>query len=492
MKHGMIGKQPVLARSVGEVPLVVDLDGTLTRSDLLIESFFRLFALDPLSLFKVLPWLAQGKAVCKARIADRATLEWHTLPLNQELLSFIRSERSRGRHVYLASASDRRYVAALADHLGLFDGVFASDGATNLSGAEKARVLCEAFGEKGFDYAANADVDLPVWKAARRAILVDVPQRLRRKIDMICSQVHEVSAPRSRTAWWVGYARAMRVHQWLKNALVFLPVLASHSLDAATLGSAGLAFVSFCLCASSVYLLNDLLDLPNDRQHPTKRHRPFASGAIPLAHGLVLIPLLLLGAGLTAMNLPLGFLGVLATYYCITLGYSLVLKRKIVVDVLTLGGLYTTRVIAGAVATGIALSQWLLVFSMFLFLSLALIKRYGELLERSRSQRGQQLAGRGYRTGDAPIVATLAGASGYLSVLVLALYINSADVHEMYRYPDVLWAVALLLLYWISRALMLAHRGEMHDDPVVFAVRDRVSQVTVGLAWLVVLIGWAP
>lgn len=474
-----------------DIPLVIDLDGTLTRSDLLVESLFRLLALNPLSLFKVPSWLAKGKAAFKACIADHVVLDLHMLPFNEDLIELIRAERARGRKVYLASASDRRYVLALADHLGLFDGVFASDGTTNLSGAEKARLLCREFGSKGFDYAGNSRIDLAIWTQARKAILVDASAQLRHAASRCCEQVEEVSPPRTRKDLWAGYGRAMRLHQWLKNLLVFLPALTAHAFDRATIGHSVLAFLAFCLCASSVYLLNDLLDLPNDRAHPTKKRRPFASGAVPLTGGLVLIPLLLIASGLLATPLPAAFLAVLFVYYGITLLYSLVLKRKIVVDVLTLAGLYTLRVIAGAAATGIMVSEWLLAFSMFLFLCLALIKRYSELVERLHSHKGKP-AGRGYRTDDTPMVGALAGASGFISVLVLALYINSPDVHQLYNHPEALWAIGLLLLYWVSRVLMLAHRGEIQDDPVVFAVKDPTSLATVALIGLAVIAGTLP
>ncbi len=472
--------------------MVVDLDGTLTRSDLLVESFFRLLALNPLSFFKLPFWLMKGKAAFKAKIADHVVLDLHLLPFNEELVCYIQAERARGRKIYLASASDRRYVEALADHLGFFDGVFASDGTTNLGGSEKARVLCETFGEKGFDYAANAEVDLKVWEKCRQAILVDVPHRVRKLATKRCENVHEVSPPRTPKQLVRGYMKAMRLHQWLKNSLVFLPALASHSFDAATLGNAFLAFLAFSLCASSVYLLNDLIDLPNDRAHPTKKNRPFACGAVPLSHGILLIPLLLIGAAAIALFLPLAFVAILAAYYCTTLLYSVLLKQKIVVDVLTLAGLYTLRVLAGAAATGIMVSEWLLAFSMFLFLSLALIKRYSELVDRLRSSRKGKAAGRGYGTDDTPMVGALAGASGFVSVLVLALYINSPDVDLLYNHPEALWAIGILMLYWVSRILMLAHRGEVHDDPVVFAVKDRMSLLTVGLAGVAVIVGSLP
>lgn len=473
---------------VDPIPLVVDLDGTLTRSDLLMESVLRLLALDPLALVRLPRWLMEGKAAFKARLADRIVLDLHMLPVNEELVDFIRVERRAGRKVYLASAADRRLVQDFADHLGLFDGVFGSDGITNLGGAEKARALCAQFGEKGFDYVGNARVDLEVWAKARRAILVNVPASLHGEAARLCPDIHELTAPPTRAESWRAHLRAIRAHQWLKNLLVFLPALADHSLDWPTLGASFLAFVAFCLCASSVYVLNDLIDLPSDRAHPTKRSRPFASGRLSLINGMALVPLLLLAAGLVSVALPVAFAGSLAAYYAITLLYTFVLKRQIVIDVFTLAGLYTMRVIAGGAATGIAPSDWLLAFSMFLFLSLALIKRYSELVERQRSRKNK-LAGRGYVTDDTPMIGALAGASGFVSVLVLALYINSPDVLRLYPHPDFLWGVGVLLLYWVSRVLMLAHRGQVHDDPLVFAVTDRMSLITVALMGLVVIAG---
>lgn len=480
---------PAFFSEEDSTPLVVDLDGTLIRSDLLVESGFRLIALNPLNLIRLPLWLREGKAGFKARIADHAVLDLHTLPLNEDLVAFIKAERARGRKVYLATAADRRPAEDLARHLGLFDGVFASDGAVNLGGSNKARLLCERFGEHGFDYAGDAKVDLAVWEKAREGILVNASPKLLRAARRRCGRIREIAPRPGPKARGRSALRAMRLHQWLKNLLVFLPLLAGHAFNLPTVGAALLAFLAFGLCASSVYLLNDLLDLPNDRAHPTKRHRPFASGAVPLLHGLALVPLLLAGSVILAAFLPWAFIAVLAGYYALTLAYSLALKRLMVVDVLVLGGLYTVRVMAGAAATGIAVSPWLLVFSMFLFLYLALVKRQTELVGSLRENR-KSLAGRGYHTEDLSVLEGLAAASGFLSVLVLALYITSPDVFRLYHRPEALWGVIPLLVYWISRTLILAHRGEMHDDPVVFAATDRVSLVTVGLV-LAVAVGAA-
>ncbi len=469
----------------GEPPLVIDLDGTLTPSDLLIEALFRLA---PLDMARLPLWLLAGKAAFKARIAAAVELDFASLPLNDEMMALITAERARGRRIYLASASDRRVVQAVADRLGLFDGVFASDGTTNLKSDAKARQLTAAFGPRGFDYAGNSKADLAVWQSARRAIVVNASGRIAAEARLRCPDLTEMSPRQGAPSL---YLRAMRGHQWLKNLLVFLPALADHSLDGATLAASALAFLAFCLCASSVYLLNDLVDLPSDRAHPGKKARPFASGQLPLAHGLVLIPALLAAAGLVALALPAEFTAVLGAYWGITLLYTMTLKRRLVVDVLTLAGLYTMRVIAGAAATGILVSEWLLAFSMFLFLCLALIKRYSELVERLRSHKDRP-AGRAYVTDDTPMVGALAGASGFVSVLVLALYIASPDVDRLYPHPQVLWAIGILLLYWVSRVLMLAHRGEVHDDPVVFAVKDRVSLMIAALMGAIAILGSLP
>lgn len=474
-----------------DVPLVVDVDGTLIRTDLLAESVLRLVAHDPLAGWRLPLWLAGGRAGFKARVADQVLPDPDGLPLNRAVLDFIDDERRRGRRVYLASASDRRAVQNLADHLGRFDGVFASDGETNLSGGAKAQALCQAFGAGGFDYMGNARVDLEVWPYARHAVVVNAPASLVAEARRRFPHVMELApqpAPRRQA---LTVLRAMRGHQWLKNVLVFLPALAHHSLDGAVVAASGLAFLAFCLCASSVYVLNDLIDLPSDRAHPTKRDRPFAAGQLPPVAGAVLAPLLLGLAGLVCLGLPLGFFAVLATYYATTLLYTFVLKQRLVIDVVALAALYTIRVVAGGAATGIAVSEWLLAFSMFLFLCLALIKRYSELVERVRNGGGRP-AGRGYEADDAPMVGALAGASGFVSVLVLALYISSPDVHELYGHPGLLWGVGVLLLYWVARVVMLAHRGELHDDPLVFAATDRGSLVTVALMGAIVVAGTLP
>lgn len=482
-----MGDDMILERSgsarPGPRPLVVDLDGTLVNTDMLLESFFALFSANPFAAVVALGGLAHGKAAFKARLAAESAIEIGTLPLNEEVLAFVRERKALGHEVYLASAADRRHVEAVAAHLGLFDGIFYSDEGINLDGSRKAAALCAAFGDKGFDYIGNARVDVAVWRHAADVLLANASPGLSRSVQRWAPQARSVASARPGLR---DYARVLRVHQWLKNLLIFVPGAAAHAFGPQLL-LALVAFASFSLCASSVYILNDLLDLKSDREHRTKRRRGFASGRIPLMHGVALFPLLLTGAALLALFLPLRFMLVLAFYYGLTLAYSFWLKRKMLVDVVTLACLYGVRLLAGGAAVGVALSPWLGALSLFLFLSLALIKRCTELAERQSAGRGDP-PGRGYRLEDLPALQSMAAASGYLAVLVLALYFNSPAVTMLYASPTRLWLICVIALYWISRVLLISHRGEMHDDPVVFAATDRVSQLAAVLAGGVVLL----
>src|SRR5580765_2807914 len=466
-----------------DIPLCVDLDGTLIRSDLLIESALGLARRNPLNALRCAVWLLRGKAAMKREIAARSEIDVTLLPYDERIVARLRDS---ARHRVLCTASDRKYADAVAAHLGVFDEVIASDGERNLAGANKARALVERYGERGFDYAGNAQPDIAVWRSARRAIVVNASEGLAASAAAV-TEVDEV-LPREAGGLRV-WSKALRLHQWLKNLLVFLPLLASHKLfqpDAVILSM--LAFVSFGLCASGVYVLNDLLDLEADRVHPRKRLRPFAAGALPLASGLIAAPALTLVAFVLAFfAVGAKFALVLLGYWLLTLAYSFRLKRIAMLDTVVLAALYTVRIIAGTVAIHSALSFWLLAFSMFLFLSLALVKRYTEL--RSLAQQGRSSTdGRGYEVDDLGLIASLGGSSGYLAVLVLALYINSSASEALYRHQQVLWLLCPLLLYWVSRVWFKAHRGLMDDDPVVFALTDYVSRIVLALCAVVVVL----
>ncbi len=465
-------------------PLVVDLDGTLVASDLLIETAFAELGRRPQSLIDVALALSQGKAALKHRLAAPAEFDPAVLPYDPAVLDLVRKARAEGRPVFLASASNERLVARVSDHLGLFTGWFASDETTNLAGAAKANQLVEAFGEYGFDYVGNDSADLPVWDRAAKAIAIRAPVGVSRRLARGRTPVEHLTCTRPT---WRTWARLMRVHQYAKNTLVFVPLLTSHLFAWDAIGSALLAFLAFSLCASSVYILNDLVDLQDDRRHRTKCRRPLASGAIPLAHAIVAIPILFLASAALAAAVSLPFLAVLLGYFALTTAYSFSLKRMMLVDVITLAGLYSVRVIGGAVAVDLTASKWLLGFCMMIFMSLALIKRYVELAAR-RDASLPDPTSRDYRTSDLDMVAALAAAAGFNAVTVFALYISSDAVNQLYSRPEILWLVGPLLIYWIARALMLASRRQMHDDPVVFALKDRVSLLTIGLAGVLILV----
>lgn len=465
-------------------PLCVDLDGTLIRSDLLIESALAVLGKHPLMAFAMLAWLLKGKAYLKSRIAQHIHLDAAFLPYNTEVLNWVR-EQQLHRQTVLCTASDATLAHLVATHVGGFSEVIASDGANNLSGRNKAKQLESRFGVRGFDYIGNASVDLHVWKSANAAIVVESGQHLSTAASRVTNveRVFQVEKPSLRH--WL---RALRMHQWIKNVLVFLPLLAAHRLfDARDDLAAALAFLCFGLCASSVYITNDLLDLASDRHHRRKKYRPFAAGIIPIHQGPIAALCLLLIAFLAACLLSTKFMVVLGGYFVLTTAYSFRLKRAAMLDVIVLALLYTSRILAGAAAIHAAPSFWLLAFSMFFFLSLAMVKRYTELIALQRSGN-VEAKGRGYDIEDIPLIQALGGASGYLAVLVLAMYINSPASDALYRDPHWLWALCPILLYWISRTWALAHRGVMHDDPVVFAMMDRTSRILMIVAAVTILL----
>ena len=471
--------------SARPVPLVVDLDGTLIRTDLLHESVIQLVKAKPQMALALPAWLAAGKAALKRQVARRVPLDVRDLPYNQPLIDWIRAERAGGRSIVLCTASDERYAFAVAEHLGLFDEVIASDGVVNVSAGRKARLLVERFGEQGFDYAGNSRDDLIVWRHARHAVVVNASAavcalasaqgRVEREF------AREATGPRT----WL---RAMRVHQWLKNLLVLLPLAGSFQFGNLLLVRQSLlAFLAFGLCASSVYILNDLMDLESDRSHPRKRLRPFAAGLLSPLAGIGFAGLLLaLSVGLAWCVQP-AFLAWLGLYFALTLAYSVFLKRRVLIDCITLGGLYTLRIVAGGAAVDLQPSFWLLAFSLFLFLSLAFLKRFSELSLLARDGR-DDARGRGYQASDLALVQSLGTAAGFNAVMLLALYINGDTVLRLYSQPEVVWLTIPILLYWISRMWMQAQRGHMHDDPVVFALRDRYS-LACGLLFAATL--WA-
>lgn len=451
-----------------DIALCVDCDGTLVRADLLHEAVVRILKRRPLMIFAMLHWLLLGKARFRARVAASAPLDTDGLPLRDEVLALIREASAAGRPIVLTSAAHRTHADALAAGLGLFDQVFATEGATNLDANAKARMLVDRYAAGRFDYVGTSVADLVVWKQARKAYVVEPHAGLWRRLQCEALVVERLDGPQQSTLAIL--FRALRPHQWIKNLLVFVPPVAGHALQPPVLVHALLAFVAFSLCASAVYVLNDLLDLDADRAHPRKRARAFAAGTLKLSTGAAIVPLLLLpGLALAWWVGPI-FLAVLLGYCAVTTAYSARLKQLAMVDVILLATLYTSRILGGSAATDIVPSFWLLASSMFMFLSLALAKRYSELLPLVGETR--TLAGRGYRASDLPVLMATGVSSGMNAVLVLAFYINAPETRSMYPSTAAILVVPALLLYWVGRLWMKTHRGEVDDDPVVFAVRD--------------------
>lgn len=459
-------------------PLVVDLDGTLIRSDLLIEAAFSELGQRPHAIVGMLRAMREGKSALKDHLSSAENFDPSTLPYDEVVLQYIRDARDAGRPVYLASASHESLVSAVAEHLDLFDGWFATNKTSNCSGRVKAKILVDAFGDKQFDYIGNDSADLEVWPHAAKCLAIrtngKVGRTLARRFDDVEHLHHDQAS-------WKDWARLMRVHQYAKNALVFVPLVTSQVFELNALLTLIVAAIAFSLCASSVYILNDLVDIKDDRGHPTKRLRPLANGTIPLADAVMAVPILFGISIAIASSISLPFLGVLLGYYALTTAYSFVLKRMMIADVLALAGLYTIRVVGGSVALGVATSFYLLAFLGAFFLSLALIKRFVELGARKRAHLGDS-SSRDYRNEDIFMVGALAAAAGLQAVTLFILYGTSPASAAMYSRPEMLWLVAPVLTFWLGRALVLAQRGEMHDDPVVFALKDRVSIVTLALA----------
>ncbi len=470
------GGSPAASAATGVVPLFVDLDGTLIATDVFCESLVSAVKLPLRHVVRLPLWISRGRPELKRELSQHVTPDAHSLPYHADVIEFIKSERQRGRPIILATATARRWAEQMAQHLGLFDDVLASDSQRNLKGPRKLEGIedyCREHGYTSFGYMGDARADLSIWRKAAEVYVVAPSAGLLSAVRRIAEPagVFGRRPSRLRAVW-----KVMRPHQWVKNILLLAPLVLAHQVsDTSRLLATIWGFVAFCACASGVYVTNDLLDIEGDRRHPSKRRRPFASGALPVAWGPPLIAGLLGSAfSVSLACLPLSFSLLLAGYLVTTLLYSLWLKRQPLLDVLVLAGLYTLRIMAGGAAAQVPVSEWMMALSLFLFTSLAFAKRYTELSSLSSDEDGLS-RGRGYRVEDLRFIESIGPTSGYLAVLVLALYINSPDVSRNYLHPRVLWLVCPLLLYWVGRLWLFASRRALHEDPVVFAVTDHVS-----------------
>ncbi len=456
-------------------PLVVDLDGTLTPADTLVESVIQLIKQSPLDAFRIPLWALRGRLSLKSEVAARTTIDPSLLPYRPALLEYLHAEKQAGRRIILATAAHQSIADGVAAHLNIFGSVLATDTHTNLKGCAKLEAIRRLVGEE-FVYAGDCRADIPIWQSASSAILVGasptLTQRMRRQGPV------EQEFPKEAGSFRV-WMRALRVHQWLKNLLIFVPLLTAFSFaEVAALATTALAFLVFSFAASATYLINDLWDLESDRAHPRKRLRPFASASIPILNGLAVAAGLLVVASVLAWFISPAFFSMLVLYVFLTSIYSWVLKEYVLVDVLMLSVLYTLRILAGSVAIGVATSSWLLAFSVFVFLSLALVKRCSELVSLD-AMGAATTRGRDYRVSDLVILWPLGVGSALSSVVVFGLFISAPDTRARYASPSMLWLVAIALIYWLARLWIKTSRGEMHDDPVIYAIKDFGSRMTV-------------
>ena len=463
-------------------PLVVDLDGTLVRTDLFLESVMRFIRRSPLNLFRILLWLLQGRQLAKVRIAASVAIDASRLPYNQDLITLMQQRKAAGAELILATAAPERYGTAVAEHLDCFDCVIASDELINAKGPAKLHAIRAVLGERPFEYAGDDPADQPIWDAASAGIYVNVKRSI---VADARRQNRPVIELRDRNGAAKNLVRQLRIHQWVKNLLVLLPLFAAHTYtEPGAVFSALLGFVCFSFCASGVYVVNDLFDLAEDRAHPSKRHRPLAAGELSIRSGvLITLSLMISAVGLAAVLLPSAFTVVLLTYLLTNYAYSVYLKRIWAVDAMVLAGMYTLRILAGAAALGLFPSFWLLSFSMFAFLGLAYLKRYVEIMRL----HGEQ-SGRGYHHTDHETLFSLGISNMTVSVLVLALYIRDVDTTAFYGLPEALWGLCLIGVYWSNRVWFKARRVLIDDDPIVWALKDPVSIVLVLTAILLVIV----
>lgn len=462
--------------------LCVDLDGTLVRTDTLIESVLAYVRMQPLRLFRVLRWLFLGKAGFKRELGRAVKLQPDALPYDRDVLEYIQSEARAGRKLILVTAADSSIAIPVAEHLDIFSQVICSEGEVNVSGKAKLAAIRKELGNKDFGYVGNSRTDLPVWCGANSAVIVGASDRVLRAVEHSGVTIERVFPRRHRAIRTI--AKEVRIHQWTKNALVLIPILLGHRVfDRIILLNGIRAFIAFSFVASAIYLINDLMDLTTDRKHARKKHRPLAAGDLSIPAGIGLTLALLAAAALVNPTREAAL--ILALYSASALAYSFYLKRLLMIDVIMLAGFYTLRMLYGGAAVNIEVSIWTLAFSMFMFLSLALIKRISELHAQS-SEEGLSRSGRGYLRADLPQLTALCAASGLVSSLILILYVRSPEVAPLYSHAEILLGLFPLLAYWQGRLLVLANRGSISGDPIVFAIFDRASQaVAVGLLMII-------
>jgi len=464
--------------------LIVDLDGTLVKTDLLVEMFLLALGNNFFSGIFSLFTLRKGRAAFKRKLVNETTLDITALPYNQNVIDYIEERRSRGYKTMLVTASDQLIADKIGQHVQLFDEIHGSNGQVNLKGEKKAQFLIEKIGKQNFAYIGDSAADFAVWEHSNKIITVNVSSKIKRKADNKFKKVEHLDSSQSKLK---NLVKLIRPHQWVKNLLVFIPLLAGHQFTENAIFKSFLAFIAFSMIASGIYIFNDLFDIQNDRQNPEKRKRSIASGNVLVTRAVVICSFLLIGGLTLAGRINTNLLLISILYVTTTIVYSIYLKRLIIIDICFLSIFYTLRLLAGSEASEVPLSFWLAAFSTFFFFSLASIKRLNELVE-STSRGTLKIKGRGYHSEDLPIISQIATASGLTAVLIMALYLNSDEVIALYKFPQALWGICLVLLFWVNRFIVLANRGKIYGDPIVFSIKDRTSYYSGFLILLLIII----
>jgi 4-hydroxybenzoate polyprenyltransferase/phosphoserine phosphatase len=468
------------------IPLLIDLDRTLIRTDLLLETALAYVAASPHRVFYLLAWVCQGRAHLKRKLAESTDLDLDLIPVNEKVVDLATEAKRQGRAVYLVTASDALLANKIAARFPFFDGVISSDGVNNLKGARKAEVVGQRFPD-GYDYVGDSAADLHVWRKARAVVVVEPAQATLRSVQAL----HKPTVVIEGKSRLRALIKASRLHQWAKNTLIFVPAILSGQIAVpSTFLSCALAFLALGLVALGTYLVNDLLDLAHDRKHWSKRSRPIASGDLSMGTATATAVIAIVSGLLISAGVNMGVFAGLAVYLVLTLAYSLHIKRLPILDVVVLATLFTLRLSIGIAAAKVFASPWLLVFSMFLFTSLSVAKRYTEI-QRTAAKGDDLVSGRGYRVVDAPLVLGLGIATATASILILVLYlIFDAFNHQFYTDPNWLWFFPLVLFIWVSRVWLISQRGELNDDPVAFALKDRPSLALGGIMAAAFILAW--
>jgi 4-hydroxybenzoate polyprenyltransferase len=460
-----------------KVPICVDLDGTLVFTNMLAETALSAIRKNIFNLFLIPFWVLKGRAFAKKKLAESSLLDPSLLPYNKDLIVFLNKERENGRKLFLATASDKQVAISIADHLNIFDGIIASDGNNNLKGKVKSLELLKLFGEKAFIYAGNDISDLHVWENAQSAITVNTSQAVSKAVREFVPVIHEFS---NRKNILKELFRALRTYQWIKNILVFVPLIVTEKpINFEEFISTCLIFISFCLSASGLYLINDIMDLETDRRHPFKRRRPFASGLLPLEY-VIISPIMITAALYISRSVSIECLMMVSLYILVSVLYSVFFKTKPLIDLFCLAGLYTLRIIAGGFSSGAHVSIWLLNFSGFFFLALALLKRYTEYFNKS-DNTDEKHSRRAYNNSDREMLQMMGIGSSLIAAVVLGLYISSSQATSTYKHPEYLWGIIPVIVFWHFRLWFAAGRNYMHHDPIIYSLKDWVSYICFAL-----------